>query len=158
MSEEFPGWSLMHTDGHFNPAPVKRRIVSTNALSFNKFESPHIHFLHADNKRPSQREKGHEYQVEIRWWSKLRSFFPFPPIWPSNPQSSVLWSPDSTHQTPLKMSLSSENGCMQKSIKGFNVVGLPWLPRLLSVIHRVTLFHSFLIVSARQKTGRNHYV
>ncbi|KAF0034544.1 hypothetical protein F2P81_012302 [Scophthalmus maximus] len=44
---------------------------------------------------------------------------------PSNPPStSEPWSSDSSNHNPLKMSLSSENGSTQKSIKGFNVVGL----------------------------------
>lgn len=100
--------------------------------------------------------RDNKYQVEMRWWSKVFFFTPFS-LWPSNPQSAS--------RDPLTAAItihwkcpSSENGSMQKSIKGFNVVGLPWLPRLLSVIHHVTLFHSLPLVSARPKTGRVHYV
>lgn len=97
-----------------------------------------------------------------QWISSSNSFFFSYSLHlqrPSNPSfTRELWSSDSSNHNPLEMSFSSENGSMQKSIKGFNIVGLPWLPRLLSAIHQVALSHSLLLVSARPKTGREHYV
>lgn len=95
-----------------------------------------------------QKHKRHRPK-QVQWISsrsevmmKMEVFF-FHQQWPSNPPpTSKPWSSDSSNHKPLKMSLSSENGSMEKSIKGFNVVSLPWLPRLLSVIHQITLSHS----------------
>lgn len=146
---------------------LKLCIVLTHTLSVNRLEclTPLIaHKAHTHthkNTRDTDWRWDNEYQVEMRWRSKRRSFFPFSfhPQNPSNPPStSKPWSSDSSNHNPLKMSLSSENGSTQKSIKGFNVVGLPWLPRLLSVIHQITQAHSILLVSARPQTGREHYV
>lgn len=140
---------------------LKLFIVLIHTLSVNRFECLPP-FITQTKTQQTQTEGESEYQVEMRWWSKVTSFFFFFPSlhlqWPSNSPSSEPWSSDSSNHNPLKMSLSPENGSMQKSIKGFNVAGLPWLPRLLSAIHQVTLFHSLLLVSARPKTGREHYV
>ena len=110
------------------------------------------------HKNTTDWRRDNEYQVEV----DDKVFFLPSSLhlhWPSNPPSTRKpWSSDSSNHNPLKMSLSSENGSIQKSIKGFNVVGLPWLPRLLSVIHQVALSHSLLLVCARPKTRREHYV
>lgn len=89
---------------------------------------------------------------------KSQPFFPFHSFLPSNLPHTAIWSSVSYHCDPLKMSLASENGSVQKSIKGSNVVSLLWLSGFLSAFQQVTLFHFFLIVSARPKTGRKHYV
>lgn len=80
---------------------------------------------------------------------------PFHQQWLSNPPStSEPWSSDSSNHNPLKMSLSSENGSMEKSIKGFNVVSQPWLPWRFSLIHQITVSHSLLasLCQDRQRT------
>lgn len=136
-------------------------IVLTHTLSVNRFYPTlvkHTHtYTHSQNTRDTNWRRDNEYQSEIRWSSKLRSLFSLHLQFPSNPQStSKPWSSDSSNHNLLKMSLSSEDGSMQKSIKGFNVVGLLWLPGLLSVIHQITVSHSLLLVSVRLKTGREH--
>lgn len=113
------------------------------------------------NASDSGPRRHNEYQVEMRWQSKLSPFFsPFCSLhqqWLSNPPStSEPWSSDSSNHKPLKMSLSSENGSMEKSIKGFNVVSLPWLPGFSLLFTRSWCPTPSLIVSA--KIGREHYV
>lgn len=150
------GWHFIQ---QFCQICLKLCIALTHTLSVNSLNYTYGGHTHKNTRDTDWRD--YEYQVEMRWWSKLRSFFFFSlhPQRPLNPSStSKPWSSDSSNHNPLKMSLSSENGSMQKSIKGFNVVGLPWLPRLLSVIHQITQPHSLLLASARPKTGREHYV
>lgn len=132
---------------------LKSFIVLTHTLSVNRFLCLTPFISHEPRMQTQKYNRLKERKrISSRNEVMIRTQVFFPPFSlclqrPSNPPStSKPWSSDSSNHILLKMSLSSENGSMQKSIKGFNVMGLPWLHGLLSVIHQVALSHSLLLV------------